>query len=116
MIRKLLGLLGIVYAEPARSNIDYGDGLTRLADPVPDVWIADTTQVLSCTRRNIPGPAYGNFWSPNYCVARDHTWLVLMVTDQETGYPREVRRCQNRQCGSQVHQWIEVSPPRRGAV
>jgi hypothetical protein len=87
----------------------------RLPDPGPDEWLTDFMQPMKCTQSDrVFGPDYGNFWARWPCLLRRHRWAVLMRTDEESGYPREVRRCQR--CGSQVHQSVMVTPPRRGRI
>lgn len=98
-------------------NVHYPNGLTRLADPQPDEWLSDTMQVLVCTTRDdfkAFGPRYGNFWSKHRCMFRCHLWLTLHTTDQDSGYPRGIHRCQRKRCGSQVHMDIRLEPPLRG--
>ncbi len=100
-----------------KHDIDYGGGLTKLADPKPDEWLADKKAIMTVTkgsRYDTFGPGYGNFWADRPCELFPHKWVVLGTTDQQTGYPREVRRCQR--CGSQVHQWIATLPPARGEL
>jgi len=87
--------------------------LTR-AETVP-VWVRDFTKVLVVPAGDPTHPNYGNFWSRLPCRVFPHTWEVLLETETEFGrWRRQVRRCQR--CGSQVHQWIGISPPTRGRI
>ena len=85
----------------------------RLADPKPEVWLPDTTQVmrsLDWYGAEVWGYAYGNFWASYPCRIRSHHWTVL--TQHHDG--RQVRRC--FRCGSQVHQHLTVPAPQRGRI
>lgn len=88
-------------------------GSLRLAkDPRPDTWLDDFSQVMT----NTSGlrPEYGNFWAFWPCRLAPHVWRELKLTETGCDYPRAVQRCQR--CGSQVHMWWLLLPPRRGKV
>lgn len=91
---------------------DYGGGLTRLADPQPDVWIEDKTQVMSTMRDG--RTRYGNFWPKHLCQIRPHRWATIWVDDRTPEHPFVVNRCQR--CGAQVYQHFTVAPPARGEI
>lgn len=91
------------------------DSLTRLPDPVPDVWLNDFTQIMESTALDEFshfGPAYGNFWPAHPCRLKPHDWQALRTEPGEWG--TQIRRCQR--CGAQVDQWINTAPPVRGKL
>jgi len=81
----------------------YGNGLTRLADPEPEVWLKDKSQIMQVTR--VGGwITYGNFWASPMILCRilPHKWIELgETTDCGPEWPGVIARCQR--CGSQIN-------------
>ncbi len=100
--------------KPVTQPIDYGNGLHRLPDPVPDQWLYDTSQVMQTSPADPNGfVKYGNFWGRRPCHWWPHNWYLLRYLGDDQN-ARAIRRC--RRCGSQICTWAMITPPVRDVL